>query len=555
MRFRLCLSLLIPVVLGSGLGVSLAQRANESPVRVPAAPIVAMPSTPADSPSLRRIYRRAHMRTEPASSRPGHHPLAVDQGSLRRGRRRAAGKSTAAAFNAKRRDSPEATLESEPGVARSTAPETTPSSSSPARRSISTTPIEISDVHTVSLASFSATIAWRTSEPVSSRISYGLDSATLWTAADARSTAHVAVVGGLVNGTTYHFWVTAVVTDGRTATSPFLVTTPGLSRHPVAKIANSVFLLDGEPTFLTIAWGACSDSYASLLSDGIDTFMGKGCGSGSRELSSLGTRGYFIGDAFEAATPGAVGSFLPDEWDSSLPNSLTSADVQRMAPKEGGPRFLTLTNHFYSLAAPLPQGRGMYPALIGNADVIGFDLYPLQNWCRRDDFTAVFDSQRELVDLAGGKPTFQWIEVAHMDCKDPALNPTPETVRAETWLAVAGGAHALGYFPKDFAPEIGAEISHEKRELQTLAPALVEPAIDASASSADVRVGARNHNGAIYVIAVNARRRSASSTISVPALRNRALVSLDGTRSLTVANGRFTDTFAPLDVHIYIAAP
>jgi hypothetical protein len=142
-----------------------------------------------------------------------------------------------------------------------------------------------------------------------------------------------------------------------------------------------------------------------------------------------------------------------------------------------------------------------------------------------------------------------------MDCADPALDPTPQTVRAETWLAVAGGAHAIGYFPKDFPAEIGAEIARDKRELQTLTPALVEPGIDATATTGSVRVGARGHNGAVYVIAVNASRAPATTTITVPALGNRSLVSLDRTRSVTASNGAFTDTFRPLDVHIYIAAP
>jgi hypothetical protein len=254
--------------------------------------------------------------------------------------------------------------------------------------------------------------------------------------------------------------------------------------------------------------------------------------------------------------PGAAGSFLPDEWDAHLTSNVTAADLQEKIPNNGGgPRFLTLTNHFFSHAAPLPTGRGMYPALVANADVLGFDLYPLENWCRWDDFAKVFDSQRELVGLAAGKPTFQWIEASHMDCGDPVLNPTPQTVRAETWLAVAGGAHAIGYFPKDFSPEIGAEIAREKREFQTLTPALVEPATEATADNDKVRVGARDHNGAIYVIAVNASRAPVTTTINVPALGNRSLVSLDGMRSGTAANGAFTDTFAPLDVHIYIAAP
>jgi uncharacterized secreted protein with C-terminal beta-propeller domain len=70
-----------------------------------------------------------------------------------------------------------------------------------------------------------------------------------------------------------------------------------------------------------------------------------------------------------------------------------------------------------------------------------------------------------------------------------------------------------------------------------------------------VKVGARLHNGAIYVIAVNGSRVSANATINVPALGDRHLISLDGTRSVTASSGSFTDTFAPLEVRVYISAP
>jgi hypothetical protein len=552
---RLYLWLLIPALLGAGTGVALSHRSVEPGAASAAAPVVVVRSAATTALRPGRVYRNARTRVELASWRPGLHPLAVDPGS-------AATTTTepsdllnghVVAFNAEPRTFAEA-LSGEPGTAPPSGT-TAPAATTPAPP-VSTTPIEITDVHTISLAPFSATIAWQTSEAVSSNISYGADSPTLWTAADAPSLSHSAVVGGLSSGTSYRLWVNANAADGRKATSPFVLATPPLEQQPAPSIANSTFLLDGQPSFPSMVWGACEDSYASLLADGIDTFLGKGCGASSRQLASLGTRGYLVGDAFDPPAAGTIGSFLPDEWDTFLPNNLTSADVQRRAPNlGGGPRFLTLTNHFFSHAEPLPQGRGMYPALIANADVIGFDLYPLQNWCRFDEFPVVFDSQRELVALAPGKPTFQWIEVRHMDCHDPALDPTPQTVRAETWLSIAGGAHGIGYFPKDFSPEIGAEIARDKQEIRSLLPALVEPAIEANVSGGIVRAGARAHNGAIYVIAVNGSRSSTTSTISVPALGNRSLVSLDGSRSVTAANGAFTDTFAPLDVHIYVSAP
>jgi hypothetical protein len=198
----------------------------------------------------------------------------------------------------------------------------------------------------------------------------------------------------------------------------------------------------------------------------------------------------------------------------------------------------------------------MYPALAASADVLGFDLYPLQNWCRFDSFGDVFDSQLDLVALGRGRPTFQWIEARRMDCMGDQLDPTAETVRAEAWLSIAGGAHAIGYFPNNWSVEVGAEIARTNHEIQGLVPALVEPAIAASVPPGSyVKVGAREHNGAVYVIAVNASRSAATGSINVPALGDRVLRSLDGQRTLTANGGSFTDSFGPLEVRVYVAAP
>jgi hypothetical protein len=168
----------------------------------------------------------------------------------------------------------------------------------------------------------------------------------------------------------------------------------------------------------------------------------------------------------------------------------------------------------------------------------------------------VFDSQLDLVALGRGRPTFQWIEARRMDCSGDQLDPTAQTVRVESWLSIAGGAHAIGYFPNNWSADVGAEIARTNHEIQSLAPALVEPPIAASVPPDSlIKVGAREHNGAIYVIAVNSSRSSASSTINVPGVGDRVLRSLDGQHTVTASGGSFTDSFAPLEVRIYIASP
>ena len=143
-----------------------------------------------------------------------------------------------------------------------------------------------------------------------------------------------------------------------------------------------------------------------------------------------------------------------------------------------------------------------------------------------------------------------------MDCSGEQLDPTPETLRAESWLSIAGGAHAIGYFPNNWSVDVGAEIARVNHEISALVPALVEPAIAASATlDSPVRVGARDHNGAVYVIAVNASRAPATATLTIPAVVDRTLITLDGQHKAQAKDGAFTATFAPLEARVYIAAP
>ena len=382
----------------------------------------------------------------------------------------------------------------------------------------------------------------------------------VWTAPTDSGTTHQLTVSGLTHSSSYHLDVTATTADGRSGVAQFLLTTPDLNGPVHAATANGAILLNGQPSFPKMVFAQCPDAAAGNLAVGIDTFMGNACGSGAQLASWLNGTAFVIANAEEPVPSrvGAIGTHLPDEWDTHLPNAFSVADAFRLMPVSpgSGPRFLTLTNHFYSHAAPLPQGRGMYPALAASADVLGFDLYPLQNWCRVDSFGDVFDSQLDLVALARGKPTYQWIEARRMDCNGDEHDLTPDTVRAEAWLSIAGGAHAIGYFPNNWSPAVGAEIAHTNHDISTLAPALVEPAIAASVSlGSPVKVGARDHNGAVYVIAVNASRATATATITIPALVDRTLVSLDGQHKVRASGGAFTASFAPLEARIYIAAP
>jgi hypothetical protein len=325
--------------------------------------------------------------------------------------------------------------------------------------------------------------------------------------------------------------------------------------HPTApssaagSIGGGNVLLDGQPFFPLMVYGQCPGAVDGVLALGINLFTNNNCGSTPELAAAVSGRALTLAQPSESGATGPViGTNLPDEPDG---HGITGASL----PDGSGLRFLTLTNHFYSAAASLPLGRGVYPGLIAKADVIGFDLYPLQNWCRRNAMADVFAAQQELVRLAAGKPTFQWIETAHMDCPDtPELAVSAETLRAESWLAIAGGARGLGFFPIGWTGSVGEGIAKVAQDVQALGPALL--AADAPVSAdGPIKVGARRLGGALYVFAINPTYAAVSATISVPGLGGRTLQALGEGRGVTAKGDAFGDSFAPLAVHLYVAAP
>ena len=333
------------------------------------------------------------------------------------------------------------------------------------------------------------------------------------------------------------------------AGSSTVTVSPSEPTGPVTgSVADGVMLLDGQPFFPILLWGQCP-SYDPLLALGIDVFMNNPCGGIEAQVGALAGKGLSVAEAPGAAGAGVIGSYYPDEADGHGYTGVT-------LPAADGLRFLTLTNHFYSAAAPLPAGKAIYPGLVAKADVVGFDLYPLQVWCRRSALPDVAAAQRELVRLAAGKPTFQWIETTHMQCPfgDGALAVTPATVRAESWLALVGGAHGLGFFPIGWTGDVSGALAQMGHDIQALGPVLLAPAAPVS-PEAPVEATARSYGGAFYVFAVNPTYAPVKATISAPGLDGRPLQVLGENRTVTPASGAFADDFAPLAVHLYVAPP
>ena len=359
----------------------------------------------------------------------------------------------------------------------------------------------------------------------------------------ARAANGAAALTGLADGTKYIAEVGDESLGFRTAAAPSQV---------AASVSDAKVIVNGAPVFPLIAWQQCPDQWEPNLRQGITLFAGNPCTDLGSLLTWVSGKALAVGTSDDTATasgPGLIGWFYPDEADG---RGIDAASLP--APPAAGVRFLTITGHFFSGSAPLPEGRGMYPGLIAASDVVGLDLYPLQEWCRPDRLAEVFDAQRELVALAPGKPTFQWIEVRQMKC--PQVQVTQATIRAESWLAIAGGAHGLGFFPNDWGAQVGDTIHGIAQRVKQLEPALLQPLVPVEVAGApSVRASARELDGALYVIAVNGGTAAAAATLAAPQLADRTFEILGSDRQLTAKDGAVEDTLPPLGVRIYVAAP
>jgi hypothetical protein len=424
-------------------------------------------------------------------------------------------------------------------------------------------PLAIADPQVVALTSSGARIIWRTNVPTQAQTAFGLDGPTIWAQPSGQSLVdHESLLTGLDYSTSYHVYLHAVDEWNRAETVTLDLTTGPMPTTSTARTEGDSIVVDDRPFFPTAVWAQCSDGFGSNIDDGINLFMGDGCNKDDLKLPGrLDGRAYSIVNAErpDVQGRGVIGWYYPDEWDAFLENTVKREDLADsiVGPRAGRISFLTLTNHFYSRAEPLPQGKGMYPVLFSIPDVIGFDLYPLQVWCR-PAFGDVFDSQAELHTASGGKPTFQWIEVARMEhpCRrHPELDPTPGTVRAETWLSIAGGANAVGYFPSRWSDSIGDEITRTNREIKALGPALLAARSNAHSDTEAVRVSARSLNGALYVIAVNTSSSTVQAKISVEGIAGRSAMVYGGGPAVGADAEAFSDTFGPLAARVYVIPP
>jgi len=237
------------------------------------------------------------------------------------------------------------------------------------------------------------------------------------------------------------------------------------------------------------------------------------------------------------------------------------------------PVFITFTGNFHPHFGKWTdqQRAALYPQYIAAADVVGYDIYPIYGWNKPEWIHLVYEATRLLARQAEPRPVYAWIETSRGGQYTGPLTRQKEVtgrhIRAEVWMAICGGATAIGYFTHVWKPsyqqfgvppENRRALAEINAQLTRLAPAILAeplPTGVAATTTGKVRLAAiaRQHQHHRYVFAVNydPRQVATEATFTVEGLHPEQTIDVvDEGRTITPVEGAFADRFEPLAVHM-----
>jgi hypothetical protein len=315
---------------------------------------------------------------------------------------------------------------------------------------------------------------------------------------------------------------------------------------------------------------------------------------GAHTLTLSIVPGRTLGDAKRAPDPKAVWAVdaLCLTNSSKPPAAASSGFVPRRPPsvekenyefiRHNDPTALTwavLTAGFHKSYNRLPMD--LYRQYLQYTDIVSFDHYPVTGWNRPDRVPEVGVATRQLVEMARpNQPVWTFVEASDQQLAwtpPQTHGPTPQEMRAEAWMSIAGGAKGVGYFTIGFGRgknfqwnnltgEIKAEMKRTNAQLTELAAPIVlgdtskkltvsgDDTKDPAANGHAIMAIRKELEGKTYVIAVNMTRQPARATFHLADAPAAAQVQVwKESRALPLAAGSFTDTLPPLAARVYTA--
>ena len=365
--------------------------------------------------------------------------------------------------------------------------------------------------------------------------------------------------------------------------------------EPIKKVEigkNREFLVNGKPFFPLMTWLQDPKTYPKLQGMGFNVHCGDADPSAAKAVGCYSVTSFkkeWIGNDHllgwvQGDEPDMPGK---DKKPKHSPEEIVAAYQATKAADPMHPIFMTLTGYFMASEPKYDAATRakLYPAYMPGCDATGFDVYPIYDSATPGRLLQVADGITALREFAGPRPIYEWIETSKgskwIKNYSKQIDVEPKDTRAEVWMAIIRGATVIGYFTHAWlptytsfrpTPEMQKELTRLNGQITRLAPAILAPPAKA-AVAITVADGLKCHckatqlDNSLYVFAQildlgpNADKlkqfdpiapRSGKATITVPGLKaGTAIEVVDENRSLSAADGRFTDDFAPLAEHIY----
>jgi hypothetical protein len=366
-------------------------------------------------------------------------------------------------------------------------------------------------------------------------------------------------------------------------TAPAQFTHPGFTNAPWS-----------DPNFFPIGvWLQVPENAARYRAAGINTYVGLWDGPKPGQLEALQQAGMFVicgqtSLALERRDESTIiGWHQPDEpdnarrrgarlgWGQPTPPAEIIAAYERL--KRADPSRPVLLGLGQGVAWDGWYGRGArnnrpedYPEYVQGGDILSFNIYPV-NHDRPEiagNLWIVADGVKRLRQWAGeSKPVWNCIETTRIETT--GRKPTPAEVRAQAWMSLIHGSRGLIYFVHQFTPtfveaglladaKMSAAVTAINREITQLAPVLNSPSgtnqvhVRTFNSAAPVATLTKQHGPFTYIFAVAMRPLTTEVEFAGANFQNATTVEVIGeSRTRPILQGKFTDTFAPYEVHLY----
>jgi hypothetical protein len=212
---------------------------------------------------------------------------------------------------------------------------------------------------------------------------------------------------------------------------------------------------------------------------------------------------------------------------------------------------------------------GDYQQMLNNTDMDAADIYPVTGWGLPNQLGLVGKVVDKLKSYAPGKQSYAFIETSNQQLSwvPNDTGVTPDQLRGEIWDAVIHGASGVVYFPQqigngfhfDATPgNVAAEMTTQNARLQRFGAALLQGTNTGGVSatgSGPLEVATRVYNGHTYFFVLNLSNQWLSNQSTyVSGVNAGTTFSVDGENRTVQVNGNaITDSFAPFQLHVYVA--